>query len=176
MASEEDFYSYAGSYADPSGPSGSSVSPSRVLPYDESRVLLPYSRTFAWKFRLRLIECDQWLNYSGSILPDTYYTCTVASTPGVSMACIVLLGDGVYDWVPLGRSGLEDPSPNGTESFLSCSGSNSYKFMNARLPFRILQRGDRYEILQDGTTSRVESKGLHLYFADLSYRVRWSSF
>ena len=165
MASEEDFYSYAGSYADPSGPSGSSVSPSRVLPYDESRVLLPYSRTFAWKFRLRLIECDQWLNYSGSILPDTYYTCTVSSTPGVSMACILLLGDGVYDW---------DPSPNGTESFLSCSGSNSYKFLNARLPFRILQRGDQYEILQNGSTSRVESKGLHLYFADLSYRVRWS--
>jgi hypothetical protein len=165
MASEEDFYSYAGSYADPSGPSGSSVSQSRVLPYDESRVLLPYSRTFAWKFRLRLIECDQWLNYSGSILPDTYYTCTVASTPGVSMACILLLGDGVYDW---------DPSPNGTESFLSCSGSNSYKFLNARLPFRILQRGDQYEILQNGSTSRVESKGLHLYFADLSYRVRWS--
>jgi hypothetical protein len=165
MASEEDFYSYAGSYADPSGPSGSSVSPSRVLPYDESRVLLPYSRTFAWKFRLRLIECDQWLNYSGSILPDTYYTCTVASTPGVSMACILLLGDGVYDWTHCTK---------GPESFLSCSGSHSYKFLNARLPFRVLQRGDQYEILQNGTTTRVESKGLHLYFADLSFQVQWS--
>ena len=85
------------------------------------------------------------------------------------MACILLLGDGLYDWTPYGTS-----SPHGTESFLSCSGSNSYKFLNARLPFRVLQRGDQYEILQNGTTTRVESKGLHLYFADLSFQVQWS--
>lgn len=175
MASEEDFYSYAG----PSVPSVPSVSQHSVLPYDESLVQSPYSPTFAWRFRLRSIECDQWLTYSGSILPETYSTCSITSTPGVSMACVLLLGDGLYDWTPYAgpawRTPYKTSPPTGTESFLSYSGSNSYKFMNARLPFRIIQRGDRYEIRQDGTTIRVESKGVHLYFADLSFQVRWSS-
>ena len=183
MASEEDLYSYAG----PS--SGPSVSQHRVLPYNESLVRSPYSPTFAWQFRLRSIECDQWMTYSGSILPDTYYTCEVASTPGVSMACVLLLGDGLYDWTPCALPCKAWRTPYGTygtpceasrtpivsETFLSYSGSNSYKFMNTRLPSRIIQRGDQYDILQDGTTTRVQSKGWHPYFADISFQVRWSS-
>jgi len=162
MEYEEDFYG---------GGVAPDVSQHLVHPYDASLVQSPYSSTFAWRFRLQLIECEEFGVYSGSILPETYYTCLVTSSsplppPRLSLSCVLVCGDGVYDWTPCLKA---------SEPFLACSGSAFYKFMDLRLPFRIVQKGNQYEITQNNCTLRTESKGMRVYFQDLSYNVIWSA-